>query len=69
MTNLDTVANLDRLQAQLEASIAKLQVALKHWQTSEAEYEGLKEELHALPEAYDETRLVYSARPDRVLPE
>ena len=38
---------LDRLRETLEATIAKLQKTLRYWQTWEAEYEGLKEELEA----------------------
>jgi unconventional prefoldin RPB5 interactor 1 len=39
--------DLDRLRDNLEAAISKLQKTLRYWQTWEAEYEGLKEELEA----------------------
>lgn len=38
---------LDRQRQALEANLQKLRRSLKHWQTWEAEYEGLKEELLA----------------------
>src|ERR1700712_1021753 len=39
--------DLDHLRETLEGTIAKLQKTLRYWQTWEAEYEGLKEELEA----------------------
>ena len=66
MATVDTAANLDRLQAQLEDSIDKLKVALKHWQTYEAEYEGLKEDLQALPQPHDGAKLVNDACVSRI---
>lgn len=45
-----SLAGVERLRIQLEENMDKLQTALRHWQTWEAEYEGLKEELQSLPE-------------------
>ena len=61
MTTSETIANLERLRAELESQLQKLQVVLKHWQTWEAEYEGLKEELQHLPEDVTDQDLVNSA--------
>jgi unconventional prefoldin RPB5 interactor 1 len=44
----DAYANLERIRVQLEENIQKLKGLLKHWQTWEAEYEGLKEGLGEL---------------------
>lgn len=46
----DSFANLERLRMRLEENAAKLRKSLQHWQTWEAEYEGLKEDLTALPD-------------------
>ncbi|KAF3918239.1 hypothetical protein ABW21_db0200380 [Orbilia brochopaga] len=46
---MDTLEVTERQRLQLEESVAKLRKALKHWQVHSAEYEGLKEELLALP--------------------
>lgn len=48
MAAVDPTSNLERLRLQLEENVAKLQAAFKHWQTWEAEYEGLKEEIQQL---------------------
>lgn len=40
--------NMERLRQQLEENNRKLQSSLRYWQISEAEYEGLKEEVEAL---------------------
>lgn len=58
MTTVDPVSNLERLRLQLEENVAKLQAALKHWQTWEAEYEGLKEEIQQLPNNAGDADLV-----------
>lgn len=44
-TTRDSLADLERRRLQLEESVAKLQLALRQWQTWDAEYEGLKEEI------------------------
>lgn len=46
----DIVSGLERHRLQLEENIEKLQKALQHWQTWDAEYEALKEEVDAVPE-------------------
>ena len=43
------LAKVERQRAELEANIAKLRKSLRHWQTLEIDYEGLREELLALP--------------------
>jgi unconventional prefoldin RPB5 interactor 1 len=43
----DSFADLERHRLRLEGNVSKLKKALKHWQTWEAEYEGLKEEILA----------------------
>lgn len=42
------LARVDAQRAELESNIAKLRKALRHWQTLEIDYEGLKEEFMAL---------------------
>ena len=44
------INNLDRLRSQLEENVAKLRKTLQVWQTWEAEFEGLKEEILTLPD-------------------
>ncbi|KAI9815966.1 MAG: hypothetical protein M1827_001958 [Pycnora praestabilis] len=41
----DSFIELEHQRLRLEQNVAKLQKSLQHWQTWEAEYEGLKEEL------------------------
>lgn len=53
MSGKDSSLDLERHRQQLEDSIAKLQKALRHWQTWDAEYEALKEELDSAYEAND----------------
>lgn len=60
MSASETAANLDRLCADLETQLAKLNTALKHWQTWEAEYAGLEEGLQHLPDDVTEMHLVIS---------
>ncbi|KAF5017766.1 hypothetical protein F66182_10273 [Fusarium sp. NRRL 66182] len=48
MSKLGDTPGLERQQAQLEDDINKLQNALRHWQTWDAEYEMLKEEVVAV---------------------
>lgn len=45
---MDTMNAVDRQRVELEANMGKLEKALRHWQTWDAEYEGLKEELQEL---------------------
>jgi unconventional prefoldin RPB5 interactor 1 len=44
----DPLVDLELRRLQLEEQISKLRKALRHWQTWDAEYEGLKEELTRL---------------------
>ncbi|KAF3909549.1 hypothetical protein AA313_de0204993 [Arthrobotrys entomopaga] len=46
---METFEVTEKQRKQLEDSVVKLRKALKHWQIHSAEYEGLKEELLALP--------------------
>jgi unconventional prefoldin RPB5 interactor 1 len=41
----DSFLDLERHRQLLEENIEKLRKLLRHWQTWEAEYEGLKEEI------------------------
>ncbi|KAI9831152.1 MAG: hypothetical protein M1819_005240 [Sarea resinae] len=43
----DSFLDLERHRLRLEDNVAKLRKSLQHWQTWEAEYEGLKEEIIA----------------------
>ncbi|KAL4730642.1 hypothetical protein ACLX1H_002680 [Fusarium chlamydosporum] len=45
---MSEVSDIEKQQRQLEDDITKLQGALKHWQTWDAEYEMLKEEVQAV---------------------
>lgn len=40
-----SIVDLERHRLQLQENISKLQKSLQYWQTWEAEYEGLKEEI------------------------
>lgn len=54
----DSIVDLDRHHAPLEENVSKLQKSLKYWQTSEAEYEGLKEEILGLGDEHKFPQLV-----------
>ena len=41
----DSLVDLERHRLRLEENLGRLRLALKHWQTWEAEYEGLREEI------------------------
>jgi unconventional prefoldin RPB5 interactor 1 len=43
----DSLVDLERHRLRLEENLVKLRQSLRHWQTWEAEYEGLKEEILA----------------------
>ncbi|KAK7413226.1 hypothetical protein QQX98_007884 [Neonectria punicea] len=47
----DSFLDLERHRLQLEDQVKKLQKGLQHWQTWDAEYEALKEEVDAVDEA------------------
>lgn len=44
-----TLAKIERQRVELEENISKLRKSLRHWQTLEIDYEGLKEEFQGLP--------------------
>lgn len=56
----DKLDDVERSRLQLEESVAKLRKSLLYWQTWEAEYEGLKEEVLGLGEEHKEAELVDS---------
>ena len=45
----DALANVEHQRQELEKQVSSLRKALRHWQTWEIEYEGLKEEILFLP--------------------
>lgn len=55
----DSLADLERYRVQLEQNVAKLQASLRHWQTWEIEYEGMREEILELGEVHSSSDLVY----------
>lgn len=50
----DSFSHLEKHRSQLGENLQKLQKSLQHWQTWDAEYEALKEEVDAIPEANKE---------------
>lgn len=58
----DSFLDLERHRQLLEENIEKLQKSLRHWQTWEAEYEGLKEEILAAKPTPNRKQLVALAR-------
>lgn len=54
----DGFDELECHRLQLENNVAKLRASIRHWQTWEAEYEGLKEEIHQLGEQHTAAELV-----------
>ncbi len=55
----DSLADLERYRLQLEQNVAKLRASLRHWQTWEIEYEGMKEEILELEEVHSCSDLVH----------
>lgn len=55
----DSLADLERFRLDLERNIAKLRASLRHWQTWEIEYEGMREEILELGEVHSSSDLVY----------
>ncbi|KZZ92091.1 hypothetical protein AAL_06301 [Moelleriella libera RCEF 2490] len=51
-------SNVEKHRLQLELNVKQLREALQHWQTWDAEYEALKEEVEALPEPCTPDRLL-----------
>ena len=56
----DSFLDLERRRLQLEQNVARLQTSLRHWQSWEIEYEGMKEEILGLGDDHDEADLVLS---------
>lgn len=57
----DSLADLERYRLQLEQNVARLRASLRHWQTWEIEYEGMKEEILELGEVHSCFDLVYKS--------
>ena len=57
-----TLARVEAQRLELETNLAKLKKSLHHWQTLELDYEGLREELHLLPENSSPDRCLQVAR-------
>ena len=55
----DSLVDLERYRLQLEQNVAKLRASLRHWQTWEIEYEGMKEEILELGDVHSCSDLVY----------
>ena len=55
----DSLVDLERYRLQLEENISKLRASLRHWQTWEIEYEGMKEEILELGDVHSSSDLVY----------
>ncbi|CAD6448281.1 760a5753-8c15-4431-84ea-ecf2d402df03 [Sclerotinia trifoliorum] len=58
----DSFLNLEKYRQQLEDNIAKLQKSLQHWQTWDAEYDGLKEEILSADPTPNRDELISIAR-------
>lgn len=56
----DSFIHLERHHLRLEDNVSQLRKALQHWQTWDAEYEALKEEVEAAPDGSDELRHIHS---------
>ena len=59
----DSFADLERNRLRLEDNVAKLRKSLQYWQTWEAEYEGMKEEIEGLDDQHTDTELVMNSQP------
>ena len=59
----DSFADLERNRLRLEDNVAKLLKSLQYWQTWEAEYEGMKEEIEGLDDQHTDTELVMNSQP------
>jgi len=62
----DSFVDLERHRLRLEENLVKLRQTLQHWQTWEAEYEGLKEEILAAGGEASSTDLVRLSIPGHV---
>jgi unconventional prefoldin RPB5 interactor 1 len=56
------LAQVERQRVELEKNIAELRKALRHWQTWEIEYEGLREEIASLPAGSHESDILAIAK-------
>ena len=54
----DSLADLERYRLQLEQNVGMLRASLRHWQTWEIEYEGMKEEILELGDVHSCSDLV-----------
>ncbi|KAL9127424.1 MAG: hypothetical protein Q9217_003693 [Psora testacea] len=59
-----SLVDLEKRRAQLEENVTKLRTSLRHWQQWEIEYEGMKEELTALGDAYNQKDLLKAGEHD-----
>ncbi len=57
----DRFVDLERHRLGLEENVSKLRESLRHWQTWEAEYEGIKEEIQSLGDEHTSSELVLNA--------
>ena len=57
----DSFVDLERRRRRLEDNVAELRKSLQYWQTWEAEYEGLREQLQGLGDEPTGQRLVRKA--------
>ncbi len=55
----NVVDDMEQLRSDLEEKVTKLRKSLRTWQTWEAEYEGLKEEIQALKGKPSAAKLVW----------
>ena len=60
--DLSALDKVEKQRAELEDQVAKLRTALRHWQTWEIEYEGLKEEILLQPKTSSSEELFKAAR-------
>lgn len=60
MGSPESIENVDRIRQELEANVRKLRSALRYWQSSEAEYEGLREDVEGLSDEVGVDELVIS---------
>lgn len=58
----DSFLDLEKYRQQLEDNIAKLRKSLQHWQTWDAEYDGLKEEILSAKSTPNRDELISIAR-------
>lgn len=60
----DSFVDLERHRLRLEENVSKLRKSLQYWQTWEAEYEGMKEEIQGLDDQHKDLELVLYTRDD-----